>query len=340
MINKAALDYESAWLDVALRFMSLYRKRFSPIEIAECDLLNIADERICIDNFVSNEELLDFQMELNPSHLSAETENKLVFAELCSSRGIPTTKMVGKFYLEKTSHGGGTEVAGVVERTVSKLPMGEYVLKPAYGCHGNGVFVFSISSCPDFHDLESEIVRHCELHSRFQHWLVEERLFNHSKVLQLSPAKALQTLRVVTYVDRDGEASVLAAQWRLASASAVVDNFCFGTNPGLLCNIVPESGEIEVAYRGKNFPYEFGLDTTSTHMETGEILVGKRVPMWGEVVRLATRAALEFLPARSIGWDISITTSGPVVVEGNRYWDAHNEDGKMRERLSWMQARR
>lgn len=340
MINKAARDYGSARLDVAFRFLALYRRRFSPTEIAECDLLNIADERISIHSFVSNEELLDLQVELNPVHLSSETENKLVFSELCNQRGIPTTKKVGEFCIGKASDGVAILAASVVEQTISKLPIGEYVLKPAYGCHGDGVFVFSTSGAADVRELEIQIIQHCQLNARFQHWLVEERLFNHPRVLELSPAKALQTLRVVTFVDRHGDVSVLAAQWRLASASAVIDNFCFGTNSSLLCNVLPESGEIEVAYRGKNFPYEFGLDATSRHMETGEILVGKRVPLWDEVVRLARRAALEFLPARSIGWDVAVTTSGPVVVEGNRYWDAHNEDGKMRTRLSWMQERR
>ncbi|MBN9282025.1 MAG: hypothetical protein J0H37_07220, partial [Hyphomicrobium denitrificans] len=54
-------------------------------------------------------------------------------------------------------------------------------------------------------------------------------------------------------------------------------------------------------------------------------LEGFRLPDWTLVTELALRAARTFLPLRTIGWDIALTPDGPVIVEGNRWWDPPND---------------
>ncbi|WP_157976441.1 sugar-transfer associated ATP-grasp domain-containing protein [Parahaliea mediterranea] len=334
MINKAAKDYRANRLVVAWRFLQALRQGFSPTEIAECDLLNTAEAGTRLRDFVSNEELLDFQRGLNPESHYTDTEDKQVFARLCRQHHLPIAKQVGQFDF-------GSQVDPVmiepIRQLVARLPSGDYILKPTRGCHGKGVLPVVHQQQPESEEaLVEQLRHHCATHREFCHWLIEERLANHRDVLALSPSHALQTVRVVTFVDCDDKVQLVAAQWRLASVHAYVDNFCFGTRLGLLCNIVPETGRIEIAYRGKNFPREFALDAVDRHIETGKILVGERVPLWDEVVALAERAALAFLPSRAIGWDIGLSPAGPVLIEGNRYWDAHNEDGRMRERMARM----
>ena len=47
----------------------------------------------------------------------------------------------------------------------------------------------------------------------------------------------------------------------------------------------------------------------------------------------------DFLPSRCLGWDIAITSAGPVLIEANRYWDPHSEDVvEMRRTLCYLRA--
>ena len=50
-----------------------------------------------------------------------------------------------------------------------------------------------------------------------------------------------------------------------------------------------------------------------------------KVMAYDLVEKLAEQAALQFLPLRTIGWDIAITPGGPSILEGNVWWDPlHN----------------
>ena len=50
--------------------------------------------------------------------------------------------------------------------------------------------------------------------------------------------------------------------------------------------------------------------------------MGRPVPRWHDVLNLSVRAAKAFGEMRTVGWDIGITDEGPMVIEGNRTYDA------------------
>jgi hypothetical protein len=59
---------------------------------------------------------------------------------------------------------------------------------------------------------------------------------------------------------------------------------------------------------------------TSVIPGTDTPFTGFELPDWPAVKDLALRAAAAFPWARAIGWDIGITDSGPVLIEGNERW--------------------
>ena len=61
--------------------------------------------------------------------------------------------------------------------------------------------------------------------------------------------------------------------------------------------------------------------TIPIHPKTKTAFAGFELPFWSEARRLVERTALLFLPVRTIGWDVALTPNGPVVVEGNVWWD-------------------
>ena len=58
----------------------------------------------------------------------------------------------------------------------------------------------------------------------FSDWLIQRRLHNHPVVAGITGSATLETLRIVTFVERSGEVSVLYADHRLALVEGTVDN--------------------------------------------------------------------------------------------------------------------
>jgi hypothetical protein len=59
------------------------------------------------------------------------------------------------------------------------------------------------------------------------------------------------------------------------------------------------------------------------HPVTGAEVTGRILPCWDAVAALAERAHRVFRDRVLVGWDIAITPSGPVLLEGNSYPDTH-----------------
>ena len=60
-----------------------------------------------------------------------------------------------------------------------------------------------------------------------------------------------------------------------------------------------------------------GFKKVTTHPETGQNFKEFKLPLWKEVLSLSEEAALQFLPLRTLGWDIAITEKGVMFLETN-----------------------
>lgn len=140
--------------------------------------------------------------------------------------------------------------------------------------------------------------------------IVQRCLDNHPSLAPLTNG-ALACLRIVTAIDREGQAEFIWAMLILP----------FGTlkssTTGLICHVDPQTGTIT---RAVNIWTE--RDVT-THPDTGALLIGFAVPCWRESVALTTRAhALAFPGFFSLGWDVALTEAGPALLETNSGWGA------------------
>lgn len=142
-------------------------------------------------------------------------------------------------------------------------------------------------------------------------FLVEECLSNHPVVHEIAPY-AVNTIRVVTLVGRN-EISVPVACIRLGSAGSMVDNFSGG---GYCAAVDVASGRIGRGRR-RSTP---GAERETHHADSGVRFAGVEVPFWRDVVSVCVKAAAFAPGLRTIGWDVVVTPSGPVVIEGNRDW--------------------
>jgi hypothetical protein len=140
--------------------------------------------------------------------------------------------------------------------------------------------------------------------------IVDEFIVQHPEMSALYP-DSVNTVRMITFLDKDGPepggtVHLLAAVLRIGNGD-VIDNFASGG----MFTMLDESG---VAL----YP---GVDTKSNvyreHPATGAPIVGFQVPMYDQVRALTEQLARRTPEAPYVGWDLALTPSGPVVIEGN-----------------------
>lgn len=138
--------------------------------------------------------------------------------------------------------------------------------------------------------------------------VLEEAITQDEKMNQLS-LKSVNTLRVGTAINPQGQVSVAYMTLRFNTTDTHFDN----TSLGGAFTLLSDDGKIK--YPGYiNYPREKSF---TIHPANGMNLIGFQVPQIDRVKELVKESALVLADSRYIGWDVAITPSGPVLVEGN-----------------------
>jgi hypothetical protein len=139
--------------------------------------------------------------------------------------------------------------------------------------------------------------------------LFQDEIVQHESVRTLNPG-CINTIRIDTFKPRNGEAEIVSALIRLGVGQSVVDNIAGG---GIFVGVDLNSGCLKE--RGvRNL--RTGGQCYCSHPDTGTAFRGFEVPFWAEVKRLALTAS-NLVPAALMGWDVALSSEGPVLVEGN-----------------------
>lgn len=325
--SPAAGQYGASVQSVASRIARLYlRERFSP---RESFVWGLADPRLPADElrcYVSKRRLLKLQAELNSRSRDCVTEDKSVFYPLCIGYGIAVPKLHAVIHPPFGWSEDGSLLRGrdqwseYFEEHLKR----DFVVKPAWGVYGYGLGVFErVGNL--FSDRRGNTFSAADLYdrissdSRYDSFVVQERVVPHPDLVKLSGTEALQTARMVTLTLEDRAPELVFATLKVIDGDNLSDNFSFGRSGNLLANISTETGRISevVGPRGNGI----GLIPVSKHPRTAVAFDGFRLPFWAEACTLVKTASLKFLPTRTIGWDVAITPSGPCIVEGNMWWD-------------------
>ncbi len=136
--------------------------------------------------------------------------------------------------------------------------------------------------------------------------LVEEQIVQHPELNQLNPS-CINTIRMVTLVV-DGVAHHMYSLIRVGNGQGVVDNISSG---GMYAPVWEDGKIAKPAFCDATGLYY------DEHPMTHTPFVGFAVPCYDEAVEMVKRAALVVPQIRYVGWDVSISEKGPVLVEGN-----------------------
>jgi len=141
--------------------------------------------------------------------------------------------------------------------------------------------------------------------------LVETYVEQHADLARLSPT-AVNTVRIFTLLDSNGQSRILGCRLRI-SINSPVDNMAAG-------NVAAPIDETTGVISGPAVFSDITKPPIETHPITGVKILGFQVPFWTQTLELAKSASKLHPENRSIGWDIVITPEGPGLIEGNHDW--------------------
>jgi len=176
----------------------------------------------------------------------------------------------------------------------------KFILKPVFGTRGTGVEVVEFECVNDAKKYLSNLYN-----SGVTAIIIEELIVQHDKLSEFHKESA-NTLRVIT-IRYDDRVDVIHAYLRVGRGDSVIDNASAGGVFGVV-NI--ETGRIYAACDrwGSSF---------DVHPDSGKHLIDFEIPKWDEVKELVKKAAQVLPEVRYVGWDVAITNTGCVLVEGN-----------------------
>ena len=212
--------------------------------------------------------------------------NKLCFDEFYGRAGFVKRDFLGT---EKASE---EEIRAFVEKH------GEVFKKPLYQSGGVGIELLRRE------DLNAE--KFAEMKQK--PYLLEERIVQHHEMSAISPS-CVNSIRVVTVLDKDRVPQVVGAALRCGAAGNIVDNVHSG---GIGYPVDLKTGK--VIGPGRDNQTELSHDT---HPATGTFMIGLQLPNWDILMREVREAASLSKNMIYLGWDIAITEDGVDFIEAN-----------------------
>jgi hypothetical protein len=246
---------------------------------------------------------------INSLHLQWQTENKEKFYEICELNGLECPKVCAIL-------GGGRQT------WKHELPP-HFICKDIAGAYGSGFAVFDrigvdqveVNKGPA-QNLADVIAQLTAGNSTL---LLQERLFDHPDLQELSGRPTLQTIRIVTFRNSDGTYRMLYWLIKLVLGSNISDNIAYGKTGNIMAFGERTSGNIKAARTSHSSGV--GLETIYHHPESKRALSQFTVPLWQEAVDMVLNAHRFFPDFRALGWDVAVTSEGPKILEANAWWD-------------------
>ncbi len=238
--------------------------------------------------------------------------DKFLFGQFASSLGIPTPKNLALLDEKSVTWLDRNETVALESLAETNVPGLNGFCKLFDGMQGDNAFPLRIDRGRFF--VAEKPISLDGLRTRLAgRFLFQQRIDQHPLMSELN-SSSVNTLRLISFCS-DHQATVLHGVLRVGVKHSNVDNWAAG---GLIVSIDLERGEL----RGEGFFRPGAGVRTAVHPDSGIRFDGFKLPQFAAAMAMVKRLH-EYLPhIHSIGWDVAISTDGPVIIEGNDDWDA------------------
>lgn len=270
-----------------------------------------------LSGYLSKESRTRLVSKVNQSAAIETVNNKALFYELCESAKITIPRTYGVYGAQVNN--STSKASAISCRT---LDDGSYVGKPTHGSNGIGlVFFKKISGTYVFgHLTMSEDEAHAFLldQSHTNALVIQDWVEPHPDLMKISLSRGVQSVRVVTFLENNGQVHILFSKFKFICNNNLTDNFTHGESGNLIADVDTKTGEITAAWTKPQD--EIGIREIDVHPNSQESL-HIILPYWREIVDIAVASAKTFPTLRCLAWDIAISPTGPVVLEANVNWE-------------------
>lgn len=261
-------------------------------------------------DYIGNKKLVQIQREV--FRPNAILENKILFQRFIQENNIP-----GPTWLAQVENGHFTEnnfseklttperLVHLLEELIDSCSASDSIfLKPSSGIGGGGAHKINkekLANSEETHKLFADLQNDA--------YIIQEAVVQH-EAMSLLNSSSLNTVRIISYRNPDGEVGIASALSRMGSGGAHVDNSCLG---GIFVPIDINKASLNKC--GYSFIAKGGVSYTS-HPDTGIVFEGFELPYFSQSLKLVCYAA-SFFENPIIGWDVAVTGNGPILIEGN-----------------------
>ncbi|NMH87415.1 sugar-transfer associated ATP-grasp domain-containing protein [Flavivirga algicola] len=244
----------------------------------------------------------------NPDYV-ALINNKLYFALFCERISIKTPKLISYnlgsnffFNNEVVKITDKEKLVDFFEVLFDKNKIDALFFRPPSDYGGKGCFKITKE------DIENNLdgLYQNLVNGNFVHTKVVKQHDDINKI----HSKSVNTLRIISLLTLEGHIEIISAFIRFGVGDSVVDN---ATSGGFFVGINLEDGTLQPI---GHYLSQHGGEEITEHPDSGYKFEGFKIPYYKEACDLVLDTA-KIIPDGLIGWDVAITSNGPVIIETN-----------------------
>lgn len=321
-LSSASTHYQVSLPWMIRRAVRLHNREM--FDLKDMVAFGVLDPEIDTDKlelYVSREARTRLQVRLNDRSARALGRSKASFYKYCEEVKLPFPTTLGFFVIPDAGDESSHRASWL--ELLTQHGNTDLIVKPVVGQAGEGFFVAHASSqgsyCVGGQVLApDEFYNYLLIKSPTDGLVVQLRERAHPEVQKLSGTDALQTARIVTFLNEGGTCEIMFSRFKFIVGSNYVDHLLDGRLGNLQADVNADDGVVHAVF--SKDPMQIGMSRVIYHPVTGERLVGATIPLWDEIRCMTCKAARLFPKLRTLGWDIGVTPDGPVILEANPAW--------------------